>query len=59
VLAPDDESEWTEAIIRIFNEPDLATKMGENGRKVLENKYNLEIFTKNILQMYEDVIKKK
>jgi len=59
VLAPDDESEWAEAIIRIFNEPALTTKMGENGRKVLEDKYNLEIMTKNILQMYEDVIKKK
>ena len=59
VLSPDDESEWAEAIIHIFNQPDLAAKMGENGRIALEKKYNLEIMTKSILQMYKDVIGKK
>jgi len=59
VLTPDDETEWAEAIKSLFNEPKLAAKMGENGRRVLEEKYNPEIMTKNILQMYEDVIKKK
>lgn len=59
VLSPNDQSEWAEAIKCLLKEPDLAAKMGENGRRILEEKYNLEIMTKNILQMYEDVIKKK
>jgi len=59
VIAPDDELEWAQAIKDLFNEPEIAAKMGENGRIVLEEKYNLEIMTKNILHMYEDVIKKK
>jgi len=59
VIAPDDELEWAQAIKDLFNEPEIAAKMGENGRIALEEKYNLEIMTKNILHMYEDVIKKK
>jgi len=59
VLAPDDELEWAEAIKDLFNKPEIAAKMGENGRMALEEKYNLEIMTENILQMYKDVIKKK
>jgi len=59
VLAPDDEVEWADAIKDLFNEPEIGAKMGENGRIALEEKYNLEIMTKNILHMYEDVIKKK
>lgn len=59
VLAPDNESEWADAIKKLFNKPENVEKMGENGRITLEEKYNLEIMTKNILHMYEDVIKKK
>ena len=59
VLAPDDKVEWADAIKDLFNKPEIGVKMGENGRIALEKKYNLEIMTKNILHMYEDVIKKK
>ena len=59
VLTPDDEVEWADAIKGLFNKPEKGAKMGENGRIALEEKYNLEIMTKNILHMYEDVIKKK
>ena len=59
ILSPNDQFEWAEAIKRLLKESDFAAKMGENGRRVLEERYNSEIMKKKILQMYEDVTKKK
>jgi len=43
----------------ILKESEHASKMGQTGRKTLEEKYNLEIMQQRIFEMYNDVMKKK
>jgi len=57
-IDPHDENEWAEAMKHIIGDQDNASKMGEAGRRVLEEKYNLEIMGDRILEMYNKVIKK-
>jgi len=57
-INPHDENEWAEAMKHILNDQDNALKMGEVGRRVLEEKYNLEIMGDRILEMYNHFIKK-
>jgi len=59
VIAPHNENKWAEALEKIIMDPDFGKQMGENGRKILEKKYNLEILWQNIFEMYTDHIKPK
>jgi len=43
---------------KLIQYPELALKMGEEARKVFEEKYSMDIFYKQIINMYEKVIKK-
>ena len=58
-LSPHDENEWAKAMEYLLKEPEHASKMGQAGRKILEEKYNLEIMQQRIFEMYNDVRKKK
>jgi len=57
VIPAHDENEWANAMENLIQDPKLALKMGEAGRKVLEERYSLEIFYNKILAMYEKVLK--
>jgi glycosyltransferase involved in cell wall biosynthesis len=56
VLNPHDEKEWAEQIIKLIKEPDISQKMGEAGYKILEEKYNQEIFYQKLISMYKSVL---
>jgi hypothetical protein len=43
-LNPITEKKWVEKIISLIKEPETSHKMGEERYKVLEEKYNQEIF---------------
>ena len=58
IIPTHNEKEWAKAIEHVLREPEIASRMGHAGRKVLEEKYNLEIMQRRILTMYESVIKK-
>src|SRR3989337_332301 len=58
VLPINDEKAWAEAIEHILENLQEAQKMGENGRKVLEERYVHEKMNRKILEMYDEVIKK-
>lgn len=58
VLDPHDENQWAEHMLKIMNEPQQATTMGNNGNVLLGSKYNQEAMYQKIIQMYESVRKK-
>lgn len=41
-----------DAIIKLKNDPDLCKKLGENGRRVYEEKYNWKIMEERLLNIY-------
>jgi len=58
VVPPHNEKEWAKTIEYALSYPEEIAKMGEHGRKVLEEQYNLDIFWNRISKMYDDVINK-
>jgi len=52
LINPNDEKKWAEKIISIIKDPEISNKMGREGNKVLKEKYNQELFYKNLLKMY-------
>jgi len=55
VMDPHDEKAWADCIIKILQNPELAKKMGEKGRKVLDTKYTQEIMYEKLIKMYNHV----
>jgi len=56
VLDPHDEKAWAESIIKILQNPDLADKMGEKGKKILDTKYTMNSIYEKLVKMYNDVL---
>lgn len=59
VVSPQDENEWAKAIELIIQYPERTSRMGVNGRCVLEVKYSIETMKNNLIKMYEESIKNK
>lgn len=57
ILDKDDEEQWTKTIENMIENPEISLKMGNQARQVLEKKYSAESFYKNILNMYQTVLK--
>ena len=57
VVSPHDEKAWANSILYLLQYPKEASKMGENGRNVIEEKYCLEFMSNQIMQMYSDIMK--
>jgi len=57
VISPQDEKEWAKSMEMIIKEPEKAVKMGESGRKVLEEKYDPKLMCQKVMNMYEDIIR--
>jgi glycosyltransferase involved in cell wall biosynthesis len=55
-IDPHDGKKWAEQIIKIIKEPEISQKMGEEGYKVLKEKYNQEIFYQKLISMYQSVL---
>jgi len=54
----DDSEELAKRILWMIDHPEETLKMGENGRKAIVEKYNTEIFGKEILKLYASVLNK-
>jgi len=59
VISPHNEKEWAEALIKIIKNPENSNRMGQSGRELLEDKYNIQKMLKGILEMYKNVIGKE
>lgn len=53
---PLDPKEIAEAIQYIFNHSEEAKRMGQNGRKIVEYKYNWSVEEKKLLNLYENIL---
>jgi glycosyltransferase involved in cell wall biosynthesis len=55
LVDPTDIDEITEAIIYLIEHQEEAKKMGENGRRAVEDKYNWDEMEKRLLKIYEEI----
>lgn len=56
VLDPHNENEWATKILELIKNPEISIKMGEAGRRDLENNYNTQKMYEKIIQMYENFV---
>ena len=52
---PYNQHEIIEAILTLKNDIEKAKKMGENGRKAAEEKYNWEMEEKKLIELYGQI----
>ena len=57
IVIEKDEKQLTEAILKILNNPELAKKMGENGRKLVETEFSSEKVAEKWIEEYRNLIK--
>ncbi|MCX7885281.1 MAG: glycosyltransferase family 4 protein [Caloramator sp.] len=53
-VEPENEKEIAQAVLKLYNEPELKKKLGENGRKYIEENYDRDKITRK----FEDILKK-
>lgn len=53
VLVADDPTAFTEAIIRLFDEPGLRQRLAQNARRLLQEKYNWSVVMPRFLDLVE------
>lgn len=56
IVKPRNSDTLAEAIVKILKNPKLARKMGENGRKLVEDKYNWKIISNKIIKIYRELL---
>lgn len=56
LVPPQDPLSMSEAIIKIYKDPELSRKLAENAYKKVQEKYNLELMVKNTLDVYQDAL---
>ena len=54
VVPLNNEKEWAKTLEFVISHPEETAEMGRMGRKVLEEKYNLDVFWNRISKMYQD-----
>ncbi|NND24106.1 MAG: glycosyltransferase, partial [Acidimicrobiia bacterium] len=55
LVDPLNPKEISEAIKWIYDNPDEAKKMGENGMKAVKEKYNWQVEEKKLIKLYEEI----
>lgn len=56
VIPPKNSKQLSESIIELFKDKSLAKEMGDNGRKLIENKYDWKKINKEIEKNYYQII---
>ena len=52
LVDPSDPNSIAIGIIKLLSDPDLAKKMGNNGRRAVDNEYNWENESNKLLNFY-------
>lgn len=55
-IPPHDENEWAKAIVKLITDIDFSKKMGDAGRTLLNEQFDVKTMLKNILCMYDSVV---
>lgn len=53
---PENVDEIADAIRYLFDHPDEARQMGENGRRAVEEEFNWDVEAKKLLRLYEEIL---
>jgi len=53
---PTDPNKVKEAILSLLNDPEKIKKMGKNGKKAIDEKYNWDIVEKKLFKVYKELI---
>jgi glycosyltransferase involved in cell wall biosynthesis len=56
LVDPTDPQAHAEAILYLLDHPDEAQRMGENGRRAIEEKYNWDPEGRKLLRLYEELL---
>ena len=56
LVDPADKHAIASAIIRLLTDRELAKEMGENGRRRIENEFNIDAFGKKLENMFKGVL---
>lgn len=59
LVSPEDPSEMAERIIKLFNHPEIAKKFGNNGKKIVQEKYNMGRHINNIEENIIEILANK
>jgi N,N'-diacetylbacillosaminyl-diphospho-undecaprenol alpha-1,3-N-acetylgalactosaminyltransferase len=59
LFEPRNSEDLKNKIILLLDNPKLARKYGENGRKLVEKKFSKEDHIKKLIKIYEEVLQKK
>lgn len=58
IIPSKDSKKVSEAMMTLIKDQNLRRKLGENGRKLVEKKYNWENITKEVEKIYKEVLSK-
>lgn len=56
LVPPDDSVSWAQAVMHIIDNPELAVRMGREGRRIVEEKFNVLDMVKQIEAVYENLV---
>lgn len=57
LISPHSDKEWANSLINIIENPKDAILMGREGKKLLDDEYNIPSMGHNLMKMYNDVLK--
>jgi len=58
LVSPGNSEEIKQAVLKLYNNKEMTLKMGVNARKILEEKYNSEIYFEKLNNIYNHVFEK-
>ena len=56
LVPPGDSKSMAEAVLRIFNDVELAQKLAQNAYLIVKERYSLELMVKNTLEVYREAL---
>ena len=59
LVKPFDYNGWKEAILKLVNDKNLRKRLGKNGRKMVEEKYSIDIVARKIEKVFKKVLSEK
>ena len=59
MVPPRDPTSLAKAILRLINDPDKAREMGLKGRRLVEQRFSMDVITRKLNDVYELALKRK
>ncbi len=59
IVSPSNPEDLARGIIQMLDDPDMGRIMGESGRRAAMSRYRIDILTKNIVDLYQRLLKEK